>query len=86
MSSAARLDLRMTQEDKSRIARAAQLRGMPVSAFVRDAVMREAEQVMASELSVMLSAEESRQFLAALDAPFQPNARLQRALARATPR
>lgn len=84
MSSAARLDLRMTPDDKSRIARAAQLRGMPVSTFVRDAVMREAEQVMAAELAVTLSAEESQRFLAALDAPFQPNARLQRALTRAT--
>lgn len=82
MNTAARLDLRMTQEDKTRIARAAQLRGMPVSAFVRDAVLRETEQVMTAELTVSLSAEESRQFLSALDAPFQPNARLQRALAR----
>lgn len=85
MSSAARFDLRMTPEDKSRLVRAAQLRGMPLSAFVRDAVMREAEQVMTAELTAQLSAAQSQQFLDALDAPFHPNARLQRALARVAP-
>jgi uncharacterized protein (DUF1778 family) len=79
---AARLDLRLNATDKERIARAADLRGVPVSAFVRDAVLREAENVMAAELSVTLSAEESRRFIKALDAPFRPNAKLKKALAR----
>lgn len=39
----ARLDLRLNARDKDRIARAAALRGVPVSAFVREAVLREAE-------------------------------------------
>lgn len=77
---AARLDLRLNAADKARIARAADLRGVPVSAFVRDAVLREAENVMAAELTVTLSAEESRRFLAALDKPFKPNARLKKAM------
>ena len=81
-SSPARLDLRLNAADKARITRAADLRGVPVSAFVREAVLREAESVMASELSVTLSAQESRRFLKALDAPFRPNARLSKALAR----
>lgn len=81
-AAAARLDLRLDPADKARIARAADLRGVPISAFVRDAVMREAESVMAAELTVTLSAKESRRFLEALDAPFQPNARLKKALAR----
>ncbi len=80
----ARLDLRLNPSDKERIARAADLRGVPVSAFVRDAVLREAESVMAAELTVTLSAKESRRFLDALDAPFQPNAKLNKALARLT--
>ena len=79
---AARLDLRLDPADKARIVRAADLRGVPLSEFVRDAVIREAESVMAAELTVTLSAEESRRFLKALDAPFQPNAKLKRALAR----
>lgn len=82
MNAAARLDLRLSPKDKARIARAADLRGVPVSAFVRDAVLREAENVMAAELSVTLSAEESRRFLAALDKPFKPNARLKKAMQR----
>lgn len=81
-TAAARLDLRLDPSDKARIARAADLRGVPVSAFVRDAVLREAENVMAAELTVTLSAEESRRFLKVLDAPFAPNAKLKKALAR----
>jgi uncharacterized protein (DUF1778 family) len=79
---AARLDLRLNATDKARITRAAVLRGVPLSAFVRNAVLREAEDVMAAELTVTLSAQQSRRFLKALDAPFQPNAKLKKALAR----
>ncbi|MBS0457376.1 MAG: DUF1778 domain-containing protein [Proteobacteria bacterium] len=81
-SAAARLDLRLNRADKARIARAADLRGVALSAFVRDAVLREADSVMAANLTVTLSAEESRRFLKVLDAPFLPNARLKKALAR----
>jgi uncharacterized protein (DUF1778 family) len=82
-TTAARLDLRLDASDKERIERAASLRGIAVSAFVRDAVLREADSVMTAELSVTLSADESRRFLKALDAPFRPNAKLKKALARA---
>jgi uncharacterized protein (DUF1778 family) len=82
-TTAARLDLRLNASDKERIERAASLRGVAVSAFVRDAVLREADSVMAAELTVTLSADESRRFLKALDAPFLPNAKLKQALARA---
>ncbi len=77
---AARLDLRLDSRDKDRIAKAAALRGMAVSAFVRDAVLREAESAIAAEALVALSAQESRCFLAALDAPFCPNDRLRQAM------
>ena len=79
-TSAARLDLRLSPTDKARIARAADLRGVPLSAFVRDAVLREAESVMAAGLTATLSAAESRRFLKALDAPFKANARLKQAM------
>lgn len=39
----ARLELRLGSAEKDRITRAAALRGQPVSAFVRDAVLREAD-------------------------------------------
>lgn len=76
----ARLDLRLGPNDKERIARAAALRGMAMSAFMRNAVLREADAAIAADTVVTLSEEESRRFLATLDAPFQPNARLQQAM------
>jgi uncharacterized protein (DUF1778 family) len=81
-ASSARLDLRLNPADKARIARAADLRGVPLSAFVRDAVLREADSVMAAEFNLTLTAEESRRFLDALDAPFEPNAKLADTLTR----
>ncbi|MEZ5544984.1 MAG: DUF1778 domain-containing protein [Lysobacteraceae bacterium] len=47
-TAAARLDLRLNPADKARISRAADLRGVPLSAFVRDAVLREAENTIAN--------------------------------------
>lgn len=76
----ARYELRLDPTDKARIARAADVKGVPMAAFVRDAVLREVESVMASALTVTLSAEESRRFLKALDAPFKPNSRLKKAM------
>ncbi len=46
----ARLELRLGSAEKDRIARAAALRGQPVSAFVRDAVLREADAAIAKPL------------------------------------
>jgi uncharacterized protein (DUF1778 family) len=46
-TSADRLDLRLSAEDKERIRRAATIHGVPVAAFVREAALREAEAVMA---------------------------------------
>ena len=43
----ARLDLRLNARDKDRIGRAAALRGMPVAAFVRETVLREADATLA---------------------------------------
>lgn len=75
-----RLDLRLEARDKDRIAKAAALRGMPLSSFVRDAVLREADAAIAANTMVTLSLDELRRFLDALDAPFRPNARLQKAM------
>ena len=81
-TAAARLDLRLSPVDKARISRAADLRGVPLSAFVRDAVLREAESVMAADMTITLSPEEARRFLAALDKPFKPDAKLKKAMER----
>lgn len=76
----ARLDLRLESREKDRIAKAAALRGMAVSAFVRDAVLREADAAIAADSIGTLSEQESRRFLAALDDQFHPNERLKKAM------
>ena len=80
MTATARIGLRLNPAERARISRAADLRGVPLSTFVRDAALREAESVTASALTVTLSIEESRRFLDALDKPFKPNARLRKAM------
>jgi len=47
---------------------------VPLSAFVRDVILREAENVMATALTITLSVEESRRFPKVLDAPFHGHA------------
>ena len=42
--------------------------------------MREADAALAAETVTLLSEQESRRFLEALDAPFQPNDRLQQVM------
>ncbi len=80
MTTTARLDLRMNAQDKDKIARAANLRGVPVATFVRSAALREAEAVTADTNTVALSPTETKRLLAALDKSFKPSARLRHAL------
>jgi len=82
MTAAARLDLRLSMKDRERIDRAAALAGLPLAAFVRTAVLREADRTVAAESVATLSLTESKRFLAALGKPFAPNAALRRALKR----
>lgn len=46
-TTAERLDLRLSAEDKNRLRRAAALKGMPVAAFVREAALHEADTTIA---------------------------------------
>lgn len=46
-ATADRLDLRLSAKDKDRIRRAADLHGVPLAAFVREAALREAEAIIA---------------------------------------
>ena len=78
----ARLDLRLSTKDRERIDRAAALAGLPLAAFVRSAVLREADRTFAAETVATLSLTESKRFLAALGKAFAPNAALRRALKR----
>jgi len=54
--------------------------GLPLAAFVRTAVLREADRTVAAESVSTLSPSESRRFLAALGKPFAPNSALRRAM------
>lgn len=80
MPATARLDLRLSARDRERIDRAAALIGLPLAAFVRTAVLREADRTVAAESASTLSPSESRRFVAALGKPFVPNAALSRAM------
>jgi uncharacterized protein (DUF1778 family) len=82
MAASARLDLRLSVKDRERIDRAASLAGLPLAAFVRTAVLREADRTVAAESAVVLAPAESKRFMAALGKPFAPNAALRRALKR----
>lgn len=77
----ARLDLRLSPQDKMLLEQAASLRGMRLSAFVRAAALREARDVLAAE-AVMLSPAESQAFLRALNRPLETNEKLTKALSR----
>ena len=78
-----RFDLRLNAAEKQKIQSAAELRGQRVAVFVREVMLREASAAIAAHKEATLSAEESKRFMDALSAPFQPNAKLARALARA---
>ena len=82
MPANARLDLRLSAKDRERIDRAASLAGLPLAAFVRTAVLREADRTVAAQSVTTLSPIESKRFLAALGKPFAPNAALLRAMKR----
>jgi uncharacterized protein (DUF1778 family) len=79
---AGRFDLRLNPMEKQRIQTAAALKGLQVSVFVREIMLREADAILAAHTTAQLDADESTRFMAALDAPFAPNAKLARALAR----
>jgi uncharacterized protein (DUF1778 family) len=83
MAATSRLDLRLSSEDRRRIDRAAALAGLPLAAFVRAAVLREVDRTVKAQAVPVLSAAESRRFLAALRKPFRPNQALRRAFKRA---
>jgi uncharacterized protein (DUF1778 family) len=82
MTATARLDLRLSARDRERIDRAASLAGLPLAAFVRTAVLREADRTVAAESVATLSPIESKRFLVTLGKPFSPNAALRRAMKR----
>ena len=75
-----RLDVRLAAEHKDLIERAANLLGQTVSAFTVATLVRQAREVAEQFGSLRLSDRDRDAFLAALDNPPKPNARLRKAL------
>ena len=74
-----RLDVRLAGEHKKLIQQAAELLGQTISAFTVSTLVQEAQQVVERFSSLQLSDRDRDSFLAALDNPPEPNARLRRA-------
>lgn len=83
MSATARLEFRVTEENRDRIARAAELAREPMTAFARTAAEERAEQVLREhEMTTTVPAEFFDDLLAALDAPTEASPTLVKAATR----
>jgi uncharacterized protein (DUF1778 family) len=69
----ARLEIRLTREQKSLLVRAAALRGASVTDFVRQAAQDSAAQTVAEHEVLRLCAQDQEAFAAALLAPRDPS-------------
>ena len=74
-----RLDVRLNSKHKQMIEQAADLLGQTLSSFTVSTLVREAEQVIERFGVLRLSTRDRDTFLAALDNPPKPNARLRKA-------
>ena len=66
------IEMRVKPSVKSGIVRAAELMGVPLTAFVRASATREAERILNAHQTTVLSKRDQRAVLAALDNPPQP--------------
>lgn len=74
------LNLRIRAEERGLIDRAAQVRGKNRTDFILDAARRAAEEALLERAILSVSPEAYADFLARLEAPPQPNERLQRTM------
>jgi uncharacterized protein (DUF1778 family) len=79
------MQFRLKQEEKERINRGADLRGVNASQFVLRAALKEAEHVEADQIIFALERKQFNVFLSALDADPAPNAALNKLLHTAAP-
>jgi len=68
------LEMRMRPSDKARMSRAAELTGVTLTTFVRASAAREAARVLREHQTTVLSEQEGRTLLDALDHPPPPTA------------
>jgi len=83
MNVTARMELRFQPSEKKLVERAAAVKGMTVSAFVRSTTLEAAKELVPQDDVVLLSARDFANLMKAMDRPFKPNRRLARALAKA---
>jgi uncharacterized protein (DUF1778 family) len=74
------LNIRIKPEERGLIDRAAQVRGQNRTDFILDAARRAAEEALLDRTLITVSEDAYRKFLARLDAPPKPNARLRKSL------
>jgi uncharacterized protein (DUF1778 family) len=74
------LNIRIKSGERGMIDRAAQARGQNRTDFILDAARRAAEEALLDRTLISVSEEAYRKFLARLDAPPKPNARLRKTM------
>ena len=83
MTTLARFDLKLDQEDKEIFAEAATLMGTTMAGFVRTAAKEKAREVLEQEARLTLTRRDFNAFNKVLNRAFAPNQPLQEALATA---
>lgn len=78
----ARFEYRLDAADKELVERAASLSGVSASTFQRTVVVRAAREAILEAETVTLDPKAAQKLLDALEAPFEPNDALRRALER----
>ena len=75
-----RIEFRSSPQEKDLLILAAQLAGVNVSAFLRNAALEAANEVVQANETIKLSNQDRDLFLTALDHPPQPSGALRRAM------
>src|SRR4051812_15807696 len=79
LANSERINFRLTPKKKAIIERAAVVKGMTLTQFAIMTLVKEAKEVLKSDHVLVLSDEDRDTFLAALDNPPAPNAKLMKA-------
>lgn len=80
MTTTARFDLKLKNDEKELFSQAAALMGTTTAGFVRAAAKEKARRLLEQETRVAMSARDFAKFSAALNKPLAPNAALKGAL------
>jgi uncharacterized protein (DUF1778 family) len=74
------LNIRIKADERGMIDRAAQARGQNRTDFILEAARRAAEEALVDRTMLLVSESAYKKFLACLDAPPKPNARLRKTM------